>query len=71
MGGIGSGRGLLWNKKPTLESTKRIDVRVLKKLGFLNGDCSGSLSWSRSGQSTRTVGVRMCKDRMHLSYTYR
>lgn len=71
MGGVGSGTWYRWNKKTKLEETKRIDIHSLKKLGFLNANCSGSLSWNRRGQPIGHINVRMIEDRMILSYRYR
>ena len=71
MGGIGSGRGFRWDKKATIESTKRIDIRYLKKQGFLQAGCSGTISWNCHGKQTGVIGFRTFHDRLVLAYNYR
>lgn len=71
MGGIGSGRGFRWDKKATIESTRRIDILYLKKQGFLQAGCSGTISWNRHGKQTGVIGFRTFHDRLVLAYSYR
>ena len=58
-------------KKTTTESQHRVDVRYLKKQGFLQPGVSGSLSWTCRGEQTGSIGFRMEKDRMVLNYRHR
>ena len=71
MGGSGSGRQYRWDSKITTESQHRIDIRWLKKQGYLRPISFGSLSWSRRGEQTGSIGFRMEEDRMVLNYRHR
>lgn len=44
MGGIGSGNWYRWDKRTTIEETKRIDIRYMRQQGLLKPGWSGSLS---------------------------
>ncbi len=68
MGGYGSGRRR--NKKETTESQKQIDIRWLRKIGYLQPDTSGSLSWSRGGEQSGFINYRMEKNGMVLFYHF-
>lgn len=70
MGGWGSGRGSRW-AKTTTESQKRIDIRWLKKQGYLQSGRSGSLFWSSNGQQTGFINYRMETGCMVLNYRIR
>ena len=69
MGGYGSGRRS--DAKTTTESQYRIDLRWLKKQGFLRPGFSRSLSWSLGGKKTGAINYRMGKDHMILDYRNR
>ena len=71
MGGFGSGRWYSWGGKSTTESQHRVDIRWLKKQGNLQPGTMGSLSWSRSGEQTGSIGYRMEIGRMILQYRHR
>ena len=71
MGGYGSGSWHRWDSKSTTESQHRIDIRWLKKQGYLRPGNLGSLSWSRGDNQTGSIGFRMEADRMILNYRYR
>jgi len=71
MGGYGSGSWSRWNSKSTTESQHRIDIRWLKKQGYLQPGNFGSLSWSRRNKETGSIGFRMEADRMVLKYRHR
>ena len=49
MGGVGSGSWYRWDSKTTTESQHRVDIRWLKKQGYLQVGKFGCLSWSRGG----------------------
>ena len=70
MGGYGSGRWCSQGSKTTTESQHRIDIRWLKKQGFLQPGAAGSLSWSRGGTQTGSIGYRMEVGKMILRYRY-
>ncbi len=69
MGGYGSGNR--WDSKTTTESQHWLDIRWLKKQGYLRPGNVGSLSWSRRGEQTGFINYRMETDRMILNYRYR
>jgi hypothetical protein len=72
MGGLGSGEWLRYgSKKSTTDSQHDIDIRRMKKNNWLNPGTTGSLSWSRRGKKTGSVGYRMEESRMTLHYKYR
>jgi len=71
MGGSGSGNWYRWDSKTTTESLHRIDVRWLKKQGYLRPGNVGLLAWSRRGEQTGFINYRMEADRMVLNYRYR
>ena len=72
MGGFGSGSWYRWDSKRTTESQHRIDVRLLKKWGHLDGSTyCGSWSWSRCGKQTSSINYRVNSERMVLSYRNR
>ena len=68
MGGIGSGQGFRWSSKATTESQHRIDIRWLKRRGYLRAGSTGSMSWSRGGEPTGSIGFRMKPNQIILSY---
>ena len=70
MGGFGSGRRS-WGVKATTESRYWIDIRWLKRQGYLWPGNSGSLVWSLRGEQTGSIGYRMEEDWMILNYRHR
>jgi hypothetical protein len=71
MGGSGSGSWYRWDSKITTESQRRIDIRWLRRNGYLGANCYGSLTWSRGSEQTGSIGFRMESDRMILNYRHR
>jgi len=71
MGGKGSGWYLRWSTKSTTESQHRIDIRWMKKQGYLWPGTAGSLSWSCRDEQTGSIRYRMETGRMVLNYRYR
>jgi len=69
MGGYFSGHR--WNSKTTTESQHRIDIRWLKKQGYLRPGNVGLLAWSCRNKETGFINYRMEADRMVLDYRYR
>ena len=68
MGGYGSGRR---GSKNTTESQYRIDIRWLRKQGFLQPGAMSSLSWSCGDKETGFIHYHMETNRMILYYRYR
>ena len=71
MGGRGSGSFYRGFSKTTTESQHRIDIRWLKKQGFLVPGSFASLSWSRNGKSTGSIGCKVTEDVMILNYRHK
>lgn len=71
MGGPGSGNRWRWNSKETTESQRRIDIRWLKKNGYLQAGTMGILSWSRRDKQTGAVGFRIEECQLILNYRHR
>lgn len=71
MGGCGSGRWQSYGGKRTTESQHRIDIRWLKKQGYLRSGLVGSLSWSSRDEQTGVINFRMEEGRMVLSFRHR
>ena len=69
MGGWGSGRR--WNAKRTAQSQHRVDIRWMKKQGYLRPGAFGSLAWKRQGRETGSIRYRMEADCMVLNYRHR
>lgn len=72
MGGRGSGNWCRWDSKATTESQNRIDIRLLKKWGHLNGNIVlGTWSWSQCGEETGSIGYRVDIEGITLNYRHR
>jgi len=71
MGGYGSGSWYRWDKKRSLDSQHGIDIRWLNQQGYLYPGATGTLSWSRRGEETGSIGYRIETDRMVLNYRHR
>lgn len=50
------------------DNAKSIDIRYLKQKTDLVPGYTGSLSWSRAGRATGSIGYRIESDAIHLSY---
>ncbi len=71
MGGIGSGEWIRYgSKKRTTEGEYQLDIRRLKKEKRLRAGSTGTLSWSRHGKQTDSVGYSIEENRMLLHYRY-
>jgi len=68
MGGPGSGSWYRWDSKSTTESQHRVDIRWMRKQGYLHPCAFGSLSWSSRGKQTGSIGYEMEENRMVLKY---
>ncbi len=71
MGGRGSGLSTRFDKKKTIEETKRIDIRFMKKRGFLKPSVQGTLMWSSGGQPRGNINFSCRKDYLKLDFNYR
>ena len=78
MGGSGSGRHSWgggrhsWGGgKTTTESQKSIDIRWLKRRGYLRAGVMGNLTWSRRGEQTGSIVYSTAEEGMELNYRYR
>jgi len=71
MGGCGSGSWSRWGRKATTDEVKRIDIRFLKKQGWLIPGVHGKLSWSCGGQPSGSVNYQVKPDELILNYAYR
>jgi hypothetical protein len=71
MGGSGSGNYYRGSSRTTCEGSKRIDIRYLKKRGWLNRYSAGSLSWSRGGEPTGNIRFIIQAGTMTLNFKCR
>jgi len=71
MGGIGSGNWCRWSKQTTLEETKRIDIRYMRKQGLLKPSTMGSLRWTRGGEPNGDIRYFCHQNYLQLNYHYR
>lgn len=69
MGGIGSGR--VSSYPTTVESTRRIDIRFLRRKGWLNPGWMYSLNWTSHGEPSGDIRYLAEEDRLILKYRYR
>jgi len=70
MGGIGSGRWYRSNTITTTNEVHNIDIRFLKKRGFLKTNITGTLSWSRDGESFGSIRFKTSNDSLQLRYKH-
>ncbi|SFF97933.1 hypothetical protein [Neptunomonas qingdaonensis] len=68
MGGIGSGRGFGWNRKATTETVKRLDIRFMRKQGFLEPGGVGALQWRLGGRLRGDILFRGYDDKLVFHY---
>lgn len=71
MGGRGSGGWYRWNKQTTIEETKRIDIRYMKKAGLLKPGFGGSLSWNRAGEPCGDIRYICFDNYLQLNFRFR
>lgn len=66
MGGFGSGQ---WQTgKTTTDASKSLDIRFMRKNGWLIPGRTGALSWSVRGKSSGSIGYTVHDDRLELNY---
>lgn len=68
---MGSGSWVRSNSKDTVDSQHAIDVRYLKKEGLLYAGKIGTLTWSRNGKETGSIGYRIEDAGIRLNYRSR
>jgi hypothetical protein len=71
MGGYGSGSWYRYDAKRKAEESLPVDIRFLKKHGYLNQDSYGSLHWSRGGNRYASISFCSSSESITLSYTYK
>jgi len=71
MGGLGSGNWYRWDTRTTTEQIHRVDIRYLRKQGFLKEGTFGTLSWSCGGQQTGSIRFKTSNDSLQLIYRHR
>jgi hypothetical protein len=71
MGGMNSGSYYRWNAKTTTQSQHKIDIRFLKKQGWLVPNSSGSLSWTRNGEKSGSINYTVKENGLVISYRSR
>lgn len=75
MGGPGSGNRYRWNKQTTIEEIHRIDIRYLKKNGWLVNDpnihTAGKLSWTCGGEPDGFINAACYHNHLKLDYKFR
>jgi hypothetical protein len=69
MGGWGSGRR--WGGRDTTDDYRQLDVRWIERNGYLKNGHSGSLHWTRRGETIATIDFRVRPDSVLLSYRQR
>jgi len=68
MSKYGSGNWLRWNNKATIEDLLRVDIRYLKKKGYLNPYEFGTLGWSSGGELSGRINFFTSVNTIHLNY---
>jgi len=71
MGGSGSGNWCRWSNQTTLDEVKKIDIRKLKKWGYLNSYRSGVISWSCNDEPSGNINIYSYHDCIKLKYKAR
>lgn len=70
MCGYGSGQWYRYSSKSTTDASKRLDIRFLKKNGWLFTGRIGTLSWSIGDTPCGSIGYSVHNDRLVLNYKY-
>jgi len=71
MGGLGSGSWYRSNNKSTTDDYKQIDIRLMKRKGWLIHGNGGSLSWKWNGEPWGDIRYQSYDDRLVLNFRYR
>lgn len=65
---MGSGAWYRWDKKLTLNETRRVDIRFMRKQGMLKAGYSGTLSWTCRNESNGGINFTCDEDFLILSF---
>jgi hypothetical protein len=68
MGGAGSGRH---GGQPTTDECRSLDINRLHREGWLRPGWTGTLHWSRDGETVASISMCASQGRVILSYRYR
>ena len=71
MGGPGSGNWYRWDKKTSCEEVNRIDIRVMKKNGWLEPGWRRRMSWNCGGEPSGDISYQVDVNGITLSYRSR
>jgi hypothetical protein len=71
MGGPGSGTWYRWDKRTTLDEVHRLDVRWLRKQGYLQPGVMAPITWHRGDRASGSITLLSHGDRLTLTYRYR
>jgi hypothetical protein len=71
MGGLGSGQWYRGSGPTTCEEVKRIDIRFMKKNGWLYPGFSGSLYWNVGGEPAGNIRYTVQEQSMLLNFKAR
>jgi len=71
MGGRGSGQYPRFGSKERTEAQKKVDIRFLRRNGWLRPGSNGSLYWHCGDRQVGSITFRTHKDYLLLSYRYR
>src|SRR5690606_34688539 len=71
MGGVGSGRYCRWSNTTTIEETKRIDIRFMRRKGMLYAGGRGSLNWTRGNEPAGDIRYSCHAHHIVFHYRYR
>lgn len=66
----GRGRWCRGEKRPTLDDTKKVDIRAIRREGRLVPGAIGSISWSKFGEMTGSINYKCFRNFLLLIYSY-
>lgn len=68
---MGRGQWFRWNSKTTTDSQHSVDIRWLRRQGYLRPGVTGSLTWSRCGEKTGSIRYSIEQGSITLYYNHR
>jgi hypothetical protein len=68
MGGFGSGNRYNHSGGGTCEGMRRVDLRLMRRRGYLSPGATGSLSWSVNGEPCGSISFRNVAGGLRLIY---
>ena len=71
MGGPGSGTWYRWDTRTTLSEVHRLDVRGLRKQGYLQPGVMAPITWHRGDRESGSIMLTCDGTALTLSYRYR